>query len=98
MPSLDTERSGCAAGEWASSLDDAGRIPARIRVELHLGVLALADEDVATGALDQGVDPHHVALVLVGLHADGRADLRHPLDDLVPGDRLGHVQTGRFGE
>ena len=55
-------------------------------------------EDVAAGALDQRVDPHDVGLVLVGLDADGAVVVGGRVDDLVPRDRLGHVEPGLLGE
>ena len=55
-------------------------------------------DDVAAGALDQGVDPHDVALVLVGLDADVATVVGRRVDDLVPRHGLGHVEAGRVGD
>ena len=44
------------------------------------------------------VDPDDVALVLVGLHRDLAAVVGSGVDDLVPGDRLRHVDAGLLHE
>ena len=77
------------AASWPASECDVDR---GVRALLGLG------GDVAAGTCDEGVDPHRVALVLVGLDRDGAAVVGGRLDDLVPGDRLAHVEAGLLDE
>jgi len=93
VPSFDTDRSGQLA-------DDPGGGVARVGADRDLGVDALLGvvDDGPAGAGDERVDPDDVALVLVGLDADAPAVLGRGVDDLVPGDRLAHVDAGLLDE
>ncbi len=81
-------------------LDDLGRFCALLAVDGQVEVDALVGvlHQLPARALDEGVDPDAVALVLVGLHPDLAAVLRGGVDDLVPGDRLRHVEVGLVDE
>ena len=81
-------------------LDHPGGLLPGVRRDVDLGVGSLVGlgGDVTSRAGDQGVDPHGVALVLVGLDPDLAAVVAGGVDDLVPGDRLLHVDAGLVHE
>ena len=98
-PAVD--RSGGRAEDLASrptmsaAASPAGVATVGVGIDARVGVL----DDLAAGRLDQGVDPHHVALVAAALHADALVLGLGRVDHLVPGElRRGRVDPGGGGD